>query len=141
MEKVTKILGRKQPYFNTVSPTSMVSEALNQMSCENSDYLIVIDGESFLGVLTEHDITSKAMINDRPLSKTSVKETMNTHLPVATINDTLEVCMQLMGQFNVRYLPVFENSRFCGIVSIEDIIHEAVYSRTNIFDTAEKAIF
>jgi len=134
MEKVTKILARKQPYFNTVSSSSMISDALYRMSCENSDYLIVIDEESFLGVLTEHDITSKAMFAGQPLNKTCVKEMMNTRLPVATTNDTLEGCMKLMLQFNVRYLPVFENSHFCGIISSDDILQEAVYNRAEIFD-------
>ena len=141
MGKVTKILARKQPYFNTVSPDSMVSEALYQMSCENSDYLIVIDGESFLGVLTEHDITSKAMFSGRLFNKTSVREMMNTRLPVATTSDTVEDCIRLMRQFNVRYLPVFENSRFCGIISSDDILQEALCYRTEIFDMEGEKVF
>jgi predicted transcriptional regulator len=60
---------------------------------------------------------------------------MNESLPVATTDDTVEMCMQLMRQHNVRYLPVFENFTFRGIVSSEDILEEAVKSRTGIFDT------
>ena len=134
MEKVMNILSRKQPYFNTVSPSSSIGDALSRMSCENTDYLIVMENEQFLGVLTEHDITSKVMFNSRPFNQTSVKETMNTRLPVANSDATLEGCIRLMRQFNVRYVPVFENYHFCGVLSSDDILQEAVYHRNGIFD-------
>ncbi len=135
MEKITSILAKKQPHFHTVSPGSTVSDAVSQMCCENVDHLIVIDdNERFLGIISEHDITLKAMSSTQPLSKTEVKDVMNTRLPVATVNDSVERCMQLMKQFSVRLLPVFEGFHFCGVVSAEDIIKEAVYSRMKIFD-------
>lgn len=134
MEKVTTILAKKQPYFNTVPSTTAVSDALHRMSCENADFLIVMDNEHFVGLLTEHDITSKAMQGTRPLSKMQVKEMMNTRLPIIASEDTLERCMKLMRLFKVHYLPVFENFRFCGIVSSDDILQEAVNNRERIFD-------
>ncbi len=138
MEKVTTVLARKRPYFNTVSSDVTISDALHRMSCENTDCLIVMEEGSFLGVLTEHDIASKAMFTGRPLNKTAVKEMMNTRLPVATSDDSLERCMKLMRQFNVRYLPVFENFDFCGIVSSDDILQEAVINRAGIFDEEDE---
>ena len=135
MEKITSILAKKHPNFHTVSPGSKVSDAVSQMCCENIDHLIVLDdNERFLGILSEHDITLRAMSSKQPLNKTEVKDVMNTRLPVATTNDSVERCMQLMRQFNVRLLPVFEGFHFCGVVSSEDIIREAVYSRMKIFD-------
>lgn len=135
MEKITSILSKKQPHFHTVSPVTTVKDAMNQMCCENVDYLIVIDNdEKFLGILGEHDITLKTMSSRQPLEKTQVMDVMNTRLPVATTNDSVERCMQLMKQFNVRLVPVFEGFQFCGVVSSEDIIREAVNSRLKIFD-------
>jgi CBS domain-containing protein len=135
MEKITSILAKKQHHFHTILPTSFVSDAVSQMCCENVDHLVVIDHEErFLGVVSEHDITINAVSVSKPLNRTSVRDVMNTRLPVATTNDSVERCMQLMKQFNVRLLPVFEGFNFRGVVSAEDIIQEAVFNRMKIFD-------
>jgi len=121
-----------------VAPESSVTDALQQMSCENVDYLVVInDDERFLGILSDHDITTKVIFGRKPLNKTSVREIMNTRLPVATTEDTVEKCMRTMRQHNVRFLPVFEGFNFRGVVSSDDIIHEVVENRLNIFDAEE----
>ena len=62
---------------------------------------------------------------------------MNTRLPVATTEDTVEKCMRRMKQHNVRFLPVFDGFDFKGIVSSDDIIHEVVENRMQIFDPEE----
>lgn len=135
MEKITSILAKKEPHFHTVSPASSAEEALCQMCCENVDYLIVInDDEKYIGLITEHDIASKVMFVNKQMTKTTVEDIMNKRLPAATTDDTVERCMQLMRQHNIRYLPVFENFSFKGIVSSEDILEEAVNSRLQIFD-------
>ena len=136
MEKITSILAKKELHFHTISMGSSADTALSRMCHENIDYLIVMDDENYVGLITEHDITSKAVIRNRQLTKTKVGEVLNNRLPAATTDDTVERCMQLMRQHHVRYLPVFENYSFRGIVSIEDIIDEAVHNRMEIFDTA-----
>ena len=135
MEKITNILTKKQPHFHTVSPASSANSALSQMCCENVEYLVVIDDdEQYIGLITEHDIASGVIAANKHLMKTKVKDIMNKRLPVATTEDTVEKCMQLMQQHHVRYLPVFENFHFKGIVSSEDILVEAVNNRMEIFD-------
>lgn len=142
MEKITRLLAKKQPHFHTVSPSTLLTDAVNQMCCENVDYLVVMDDyERFLGVLSEHDITLKAVSSSRPLQSTTVRDVMNTRLPVATTNDSVERCMQLMRQFSVRLLPVFEGFQFRGVISSEDIIQEAVQSRMKIFDEDPAAAY
>jgi len=136
MEKITNILAKKQPHFHSVSPASSANNALCQMSCENVEFLVVIDeDERYMGLITEHDIASGLIACNKQLDKIKVKEIMNMRLPVATTEDTVEKCMQLMQQHHVRYLPVFENFNFKGIVSTEDILDEAVNNRMEIFDT------
>jgi signal-transduction protein with cAMP-binding, CBS, and nucleotidyltransferase domain len=135
MEKITNILSKKQPHFHTVSPQTSLSDALNQMCCENVEYLVVIDEEDrYMGLISEHEIASKVIAANKSLTKTKVKETMNLRLPFATTEDTVEKCMRLLQQHHVRYLPVFEGFQFWGIVSSEDILEEAVNNRMEIFD-------
>jgi CBS domain-containing protein len=135
MEKVTTILAKKQAHFNKISPECSVGHALFRMNTENTEYLAVLnDDEKFLGLLTEHDIARKTLFTNRSTEEICVKEIMNTRMPFADVDDTVEHCMRLMKRYNTRYLPVFEGFNFRGVISNEDILEEAVYNRTSIFD-------
>ena len=139
MENVTVLLSKKQSHFNKISPNCTISDALCRMSCQNTDYLIVMDeDERYLGLLTEHDIATKTIFNNRSITLTKVNQLMNTRMPAADSENTVEDCMRLMKRFNVRYVPVFNNLNFIGVVSSDDIITEAVNHRLQIFDIEEK---
>lgn len=136
MEKITLILDKKEPHLHSISPDATAEDALAQMCCENVDYLAVMDeDERFMGLITEHDIVSKVMFPSRSMNQVLVKEIMTDQLPSVTTEDTVERCMQQMRQHQIRYLAVFENFRFRGIVSSDDILDEAVRNRNQIFDT------
>jgi CBS domain-containing protein len=138
MERITSILNRKQVHLHTVTANTFVTNALQQMRSENVDHLVVVnDEERFLGLLTDHDIATKIIFGNKSLNKTLVCEIMNTRLPVVTTEDTVEKCMRTMKQHNVRFLPVFDGFDFKGIVSSDDIIHEVVENRMEIFDPEE----
>jgi CBS domain-containing protein len=139
MEKITSILAKKELHFHTISSGSFADTALSRMCHENVDYLIVMEEGRYVGLVTEHDITTKAVVRNKQLAKTKVDEVLNNRLPAATTDDTVERCMQLMRQHHVRYLPVFEDYSFRGIVSTEDILDEAVNNRMEIFDTAAES--
>jgi signal-transduction protein with cAMP-binding, CBS, and nucleotidyltransferase domain len=141
MENVTVLLARKQSHFNKISPSCTISDALCRMSCQNTDYLIVMDeDERFLGLLTEHDIATKTVFNNRSITLTKVNQLMNTRWPVADAEDTVEDVMLTMSRYNVRYVPVFKNLNFLGVVSCDDILQEAVSHRNAIFDKGDKNI-
>ena len=134
MEKVADVLERKYPQFNTVSPNCFVSDALYQMACENVDHLIVLEDDKFMGVLTDHDIASKVLFDERPLKNILVKEFMNRTLPVATSDDSLEHCMQLMERFNTKHLAVYDDFIFKGVVSSHDLLQQALSKRKETFE-------
>jgi len=141
MENVTVLLSKKQSHFNKISPNSSISDALCRMSCQNIDYLIVMDDdEKFLGLLTDHDIATKTVFANKSITSTKVKQMMNTRWPVADSDNTVEDCMKLMSRYNVRYVPVFKNLSFLGVVSTDDILQEAVSHRSKIFDVEDKNV-
>ena len=143
MEKISPILARKQRHFNSILSGCSLKEALHKMKCENTGYLIVVDNDDrFLGLLTDHEIAGKAMLQKRSVEKISVDELMNTRLPFASSDDTVEGCMKLMCQHHVQQLPVFEEHQFRGIISSDDLLNEVVLMRTEVFDDdKEEAIF
>jgi CBS domain-containing protein len=135
MERITLILERKGANLHTVSDESFVIDALQQMRSEDVDHLVVMnDNERFLGILTDRDIATKVIFGRKPLHKTVVREIMNTRLPVATTEDTVEKCMRTMRQHNVRFLPVFDGFDFKGVISSDDLMYEVVKNRMDVFD-------
>lgn len=134
MEKVADVLGRKYPQFNTVVPDCMVSDALYQMICENVDFLIVIENSRFQGIITDHDIAARALLDDRPLNRIHTRELMSRTLPVATPDNSLEHCLQLMERYQVKHLAIFDRFEFRGVVSSTDLIQEALNKRKDTFE-------
>jgi predicted transcriptional regulator len=133
MAKVSEILDRKYPQFNTVSPNHLVSDALYQMCAENVDYLIVMDEEKFLGILTEHDVTNKVLFANKPLDEVRVHEFLNKNLPVASSENSLAYCMQLLERHNSRYLAIYDDFTFKGIVSANDLMHELLVNNDSVY--------
>lgn len=132
MEKITDVLDRNYPQFNTVSATATVKDALYKMYCEHVDYLIVMDDERFVGILTEHDVAGKVLFSEKPLHNTLVKEFMTTEIPVVTDEDSLEHGMRLLEQRNVRYLAVFKDFNFKAIVSAQDLMRQSLKTPVGI---------
>ena len=137
MEKVTELLARKYPQFNTASLNCLVSDALYQMCCENVDYLIIMEDDKFKGIITDLDIASKILFENRPLNRIEVKEFMNTSLPVITSDASLQSCMQLMERFNSRYVAVYDRFEFRGVISSYDLMQEAIQKPSTFFAETE----
>ena len=138
MEQVSELLARKYPQFNTASADCLVSDALYQMCCENVDYLIIMEDDKFKGIITDHDIASKILFENRPLNKIEVREFMNTSLPVITSDASLQSCMQLIERFNSRHLVIYDRFEFRGVVSSYDLMQEAIQKPSIFFAEVEQ---
>lgn len=134
MERIADVLARKYPQFNTAVPDCLVSDALYQMCSENVDFLIVLEDDKFQGLITDHDIASKILFENRPLNKIRVKEFMSRTIPVTTPDTSIEQCMQLMERYNVKHIAIFERFDFMGVVSSNDLMHEALSQRGEVFE-------
>lgn len=137
MERIADVLARKYPQFNTAVPDCLVSDALYQMCSENVDFLIVLEDDKFQGLITDHDIASKILFENRPLNKIRVREFMNRTIPVTTPDTSLEQCMLLMERYSVKHIAIFERFDFMGVVSSNDLMHEALTHRGEIFEMSD----
>jgi len=138
MERIADVLARKYPQFNTVVPDCLVSDALYQMFSENVDYIIVLEGDRFQGVITDHDIVRRILFENRPLNTIAVREFMSRTLPVATPDSSLEQCMQLMERYNVRHLAIFEHFNFRGVISAADLMQLTLNNRSAVLEHDNK---
>ena len=126
MNLVRNILEAKQKRAVTVSPDANVIEALRLMADHNIGAVIVMKNNSYLGIFTERDYSRKVVLQGKNSGATKVSEIMSVGLPELDPKDSIEICMELMNDKNVRYLPVFENELLCGIVSISDVIRQLI---------------
>ena len=122
MKKVSDILARKGFVIIAVEPATPVFDALKLMSEKNIGSVLVMEGEVYYGLLTERDYARKVILKGKSSTDTLVSEIMSIGLPRITPDNSIEVCMHLMSENNIRYLPVFTKDQICGIISINDII-------------------
>lgn len=128
MKKVADILRRKGTAAISVLPETNVIEALQLMSEKNIGSVLVMKDEQYCGLLTERDYARKVILKGKHSSDTKVEEIMSIGLPRITPDNSIEVCMHLMSENNIRYLPVFENDTITGIISINDVVKETILS-------------
>jgi CBS domain-containing protein len=126
MRKVSDILQRKGNAVTTVSPDTTVIEVLRIMSEQNIGSVVVMDNDTFMGIMTERDYSRKVILMDRHSSNTPAGEIMTKDFPMVKRTDSVEACMQLMSDNHIRYLPVMENGKLAGIISINDVVTETI---------------
>ncbi len=129
MRKVSDILQRKGHAVTRVSHNTTVIEALRIMSEQNIGSVVVMDNDAFLGIMTERDYSRKVILMNRHSSDTPVGEIMTKDFPSIKQTDSVEACMQLMSEKHIRYLPVMENGKLTGIISINDVVTETILNQ------------
>lgn len=128
-KKVADILLRKGSMITSVTPSTSVLEALTIMADQNIGSVMVMENGRYLGIVTERDYSRKIALKGKSSTDTKVKEIMSSDLPRVTPNDSVDYCMQLLSDKNIRYLPVFESELIIGIVSINDVVKETILSQ------------
>src|SRR5690606_5032973 len=111
MNTVASILIRKNRPPVVVSPNATVIKALEIMAEKNIGSVIVMEGDQYLGLITERDYSRKVVLKSKDSSSTLVSEIMTKDLPQVSPKDDIEHCMHLMTSNNIRYIPVFDNNR------------------------------
>jgi CBS domain-containing protein len=128
-KKVADVLLRKGSDITTVSPETTVLEALHIMADQNIGSVMILENGHYLGIVTERDYSRKVVLKGKSSTDTKVSEIMSSDLPRVTPNDSIDYCMQLMSDKNIRYLPVFDEEQVTGILSINDVVKETILSQ------------
>ncbi len=126
MNRINHILSRKGHKAISVSPETSVIDALKVMAENNIGSVVVMEDGKFMGIITERDYSRKVILRGKNSTDTKVSEIMTTEFPDLKSSDTVEHCMELMTQTNIRYLPVFDDKKLTGIISISDVVKETI---------------
>ena len=134
MRTVANILQNKPPAFNVIVPEAKVIEALQLMNSVNLSYLVVMQNETFHGLFSERDYSRNVILKGLHSDSCMVKDVMSHSIPMVAMQDTVEKCMQLLNTHKTRYLIAFDDQEFKGVVTINDILREAITNKEMIFD-------
>jgi CBS domain-containing protein len=134
MRTVKDILETKTKSFNQVSPSTLVIDALNLLNSVNLSYLVVMDADEYRGVFSERDYTRNVILKGKASNNTQVNDVMTTDLPMVTLTDTVEHCMNLMNSHKTRYLLAYDEMHFEGVITIHDLLRQAITNRHEVFD-------
>ena len=127
MRTAKDILQQKGTQFNFVLPDVTVFEAIGLMKAENISYLIVRDKDNrYMGIFSERDYTHKVILENKQSATTKVSEIMTTDLANASPDDSTSKLMLLVNNSKARYLPVFDSTDFIGIITVHDLMREAM---------------
>ncbi len=126
MNKVSSVITRKGIMPVTVSPDITVVDALTIMAEKNIGSVVVMENDIYLGIMTERDYSRKVILKGKDSTTTMVSEIMSTDLPTVSPTDSIEHCMQLMTEKSIRYMPVFDNNKLIGIISMSDVVKETI---------------
>jgi CBS domain-containing protein len=125
-ESVYQILNRKSTDIWGVSPEATVYEAIALMAQKSIGAVLVLAEERLVGIVSERDYARKVVLRGRNSKETSVQDIMSS--PVFTISQDLRTdeCMQLVTERRIRHLPVTEEGRVVGIVTIGDLVKSII---------------
>lgn len=121
----------------SIEPDDRVYDAITLMSLENVGALPVMNGDDLVGIISERDYARKVILQGRSSKQTKVHEIMTTAVyfvpPTARVVDS----MHLMTEKKIRHLPVMEDEKVIGIVSIGDLVHRLISSQEDIIEQLE----
>jgi CBS domain-containing protein len=126
MKTVRRLLQAKGSQVWHTSPQGSVYSALQLMAEKNVGALVVMEEEKPVGIFSERDYARKVVLRGRASNETPVSEVMTRDLLTATLDQTVAECMVLMSEKHVRHLPVVDQERLVGILSIGDIVKEVI---------------
>jgi CBS domain-containing protein len=127
MKTVAELLRAKTyPRVVTVRPEQSVLDAIKVLAAEDVGAAIVMTGDRLAGIMSERDYTRKVILKGRSSDTTRVEEIMTAQVIVVSPRTRTRDCMALMSEKNIRHLPVVEEGRVVGMVSIRDIVSDII---------------
>lgn len=140
VKTVRDILRRKGSEVYSIDADANVYSALELMAEKNVGALLVLNGDTPVGILSERDYTRKVILHGRSSLQTPVNKIMTREICYVLPGNTVEECLALITEKRYRHLPVFENGQLLGMVSIGDLVKASIEEKEFIIGQLEHYI-
>lgn len=141
MKTVADILKAKpSAQVHSIWPTATVLEAISLMADKGIGALVVCEGEKVVGIVSERDYARKVVLMERSSYNTEVSEIMTHDVMTVTPEQSNEYCMKLMTEKRLRHLPVLDNGKLVGLVSIGDLVKDIISDQQSMIRQLEQYI-
>lgn len=137
---INEILIHKGKQVWSISPEATVFDAIQLMADKNIGALLVTQGATLVGILTERDYTRKVALKGKSSKQTAVKEILSGQVIHVTPDHTVEDCMRLMTDHRVRHLPVLDAGQILGVVSIGDLVNWIISAQSSTINLLQTYI-
>jgi CBS domain-containing protein len=123
-----------------MAPDAKVYDALKLMADKNVGAVLVMDADCLVGILSERDYARKVILHGKSSKETPVREIMTGRVVYVRPEQTTEECMALMTDKRVRHLPVLEDEKVIGVISIGDVVKSIISEQGFIIEQLERYI-
>jgi Predicted signal-transduction protein containing cAMP-binding and CBS domains len=137
---IREILSHKGGTVYSVPPDATVLDAIKMMAEKNVGALLVIKEGQVVGVLSERDYTRNVVLKGRSSKDTPVREIITGKVISVSSDHTVEECMRLMTEHRIRHLPVVENGKILGVISIGDLVNSIISAQNSAIHQLETYI-
>jgi len=133
-----RILGARARNLWSVGPADSALKALQLMAEKKTAFLVVMDRGAMVGVVSERDFVGRVILANKAPETTPVADIMVRRVITVDLSATFGDCLKLMQQHNVRYLPVIDGGKPVTVISIRDLLNEAVTYQTKLVAELER---
>jgi CBS domain-containing protein len=140
MRKVKHLLGSKGHQIFSIAEDAQVLDAIKHMAERQVGALLVMRGEQLVGMVSERDYARKVILMGRSSAQTQVADIMSTPALTVSPDNDVNYCMRLCTDSRIRHLPVVENNRVVGVISIGDLVKAVIEEQAEQIDHLEKYI-
>ena len=120
------VLSQKSRDVYSISPNATVFEAVQLMDAKNVGALLVMEDDRLVGIISERDYTRKIMLRGKRSRETNVAEIMSTNVTVTHPREPVATCLRLMTDKHIRHLPVVDDDKVVGVISIGDLVKHVI---------------
>jgi CBS domain-containing protein len=137
---VKQVIARKGGGVHTVAPTARLGDVIAMLGEHRIGAILVCDEERVLGIVTERDCIREVLWTQRFTADSTVGDLMRTDIPTVSPWETIQHCMRVMTQDRVRHLPVMDDGRLVGVISMGDVINALLQDQRHMIESLEQYI-
>ena len=140
MKTISQFLDQSNRPIHSVGPNATIREALEIMAQHNIGALLVIDGQTLVGIFSERDYARKVVLKGLSSNDAKVSEVMTSKVITINTKQSIDQCMQIMTDKHIRHLPIVNDSQVLGLISIGDVVREMIAYQKSMIEQLQSYI-